>query len=168
MNWLILIALLFLIFIAFPILFIGAPFLPSFRKNKDIDFAAIFNLFKKEKIKTLIDLGSGDGRVIIEFAKNGFTANGIELNPLLVWWSKRKIKKSGLDKIAKVKLGNFWKTNLKNYDAVFIFQFKTANKILSKKFKEELKDGAIIISAGFPLEDFKLLSKINPFFIYKK
>ena len=31
-----------------------------------------------------VDLGSGDGRVVIEFAKKGIQAHGYEINPLLV------------------------------------------------------------------------------------
>jgi len=36
----------------------------------------------------IIDLGSGDGRIVIESAKHGLPAEGIELNPWLVLYSR--------------------------------------------------------------------------------
>nr|XP_039268236.1 ATP synthase subunit C lysine N-methyltransferase-like isoform X2 [Styela clava] len=36
----------------------------------------------------LADIGSGDGRIVLEAARNGFTASGYELNPWLVFYSK--------------------------------------------------------------------------------
>lgn len=153
---------------AIPLLFMGAPFLPSFRKKEDINFESVFNLLRENGVKKIIDFGSGDGRVVMSFAEAGFKSYGVELNPLLVWWSRKKIKKAGLENKVKIKQGNFWKTDLKNFNAVFIFQFKTANKLLSEKFKKELKDGAIIISVGFSLSDFEFIKKVNSFFVYKK
>jgi hypothetical protein len=39
-------------------------------------------------IRRVADLGSGDGRIVIALAKEGFHATGYELNPWLVWWSR--------------------------------------------------------------------------------
>ena len=36
------------------------------------------------KGKRMVDIGSGDGRIVIEFARNGAKAEGYEINPLLV------------------------------------------------------------------------------------
>ncbi|XP_062939007.1 ATP synthase subunit C lysine N-methyltransferase-like [Cynocephalus volans] len=36
----------------------------------------------------LVDIGSGDGCIVIVAAKEGFTAVGYELNPWLVWYSR--------------------------------------------------------------------------------
>ncbi|MFA5173542.1 MAG: class I SAM-dependent methyltransferase [Candidatus Paceibacterota bacterium] len=168
MDWLIFLFSAFFLLMAIPLLFMGAPFLPSFRKKEDIDFKAIFNLLRENGVKKIIDLGSGDGRIVLAFAEAGFESYGVELNPLLVWWSRKKIKKFRMENKAKIKWGNFWKTDLKDFDAVFIFQFKTANKLLSEKFKKELKENSLIISVGFSLSDFKFIKKISSFFIYKK
>lgn len=113
-----------------------------------------------------MDLGSGDGRVVIDFAEAGFESYGVEINPLLVLWSKLKIKKLGL-KNAKIKWGNIWQTDLSGFDSVFIFQYKTANKMLAKKFKKELKNGSIVISTGFPLEGIELMQKDGHFLVYR-
>lgn len=146
--------------------------MPSYRKRVShahlstiIDFlksnpdASISN----QGIRKFIDLGSGDGRVVIEFARAGFKSYGIELNPLLVLWSRWKIKNLGLNN-AKIIWGNFWKINFSDFDIFYIFHFQTANNLLAKKFN----NNAVIISFGFVLPGFKLIKKEGVFFVYKK
>ncbi len=40
--------------------------------------------------KKLFDFGSGDGRLVIEAAKRGYDARGVEINPYLYYLSKFK------------------------------------------------------------------------------
>ena len=44
-----------------------------------------------------VDLGSGDGRVVIALALRGAEAHGFEVNPILVAVSRRKIREQGLE-----------------------------------------------------------------------
>jgi len=57
---------------------------------------------------TLIDLGSGDGRILIAAACLGAKAVGYEINPFLVWKSRRLIRQARLEKLAKVYWKSFW------------------------------------------------------------
>jgi SAM-dependent methyltransferase len=164
------------IFLILPIFFIGAPFMPSFRKKTGYKhLLTIINFLKTDanlngygqKSRKFIDLGSGDGRVVIEFAKQGFESYGIELNPFLVLWSRWKIKRLGL-KNAKIMWGNFWKINFSDFDVFYIFHFQIANNLLSKKLKQELKKNSVIISFGFILPGFQLIKKEGGFLAYKK
>jgi len=165
MNFYEIIIGLVVLIVALPVFFLGAPFLPSYRRVNKINFQNLFELLRELGVKKFIDLGSGDGRVVKDFAKAGFESYGIEINPLLVWWSVLKIKRCGLN--AKIKWGNFWQTDLSNFDAIFIFQCESTNKILVRKFKKELKSGAVIISACFPLKGLKCIKKEGSFLIYK-
>ena len=69
--------------------FLGAPFWSTNKKTlkKMIEFSKVK---KEEKVA---DLGSGNGKIVIEFAKRGIESHGFEINPFLVWISRRKIKK---------------------------------------------------------------------------
>ena len=162
----------FIIFIFFilPIFFIGAPFMPSYRKKVSQNHLSnIINFIKSDfnnsdrNIKKFIDLGSGDGRVVIKFAQAGLESYGVELNPFLVWWSRWKIKNLGL-KNAKIIWGDFWKINFSDFDIFYIFHFQMVNNLLTKKFN----DNAVIISFGFVLPGFELIKKGGIFLIYKK
>ncbi|MDP3764561.1 MAG: class I SAM-dependent methyltransferase [bacterium] len=150
-----------------PLLFTGAPFMPSYRKNRKNVLEDLFEIAKKENAKKIVDIGSGDGRVVIEFAKQGFESYGIEFNPLLVWYSRYKIKRAGL-KNAHIIRGDFWKTDLSQYDLVYLFQLNYVNALLGDKFKKELKTGAIIASAGFPMFNFDLIGQKEIFWVYRK
>ena len=137
------ILLLGTLFMCLPILF-GAPFEPS--RMKRIKLMLKFSSPKKgDKVA---ELGSGNGKVAIEFAKINprIKVDGYEINPLLVLYSRRRIKKLGLEKQIKIYWKNFWKVNLSEYDIVSVFQIIFIMPKLEKKLKAELKKGAKVIS----------------------
>ena len=63
----------------------GAPFVPSRRKELEIIFKKLYRLSKND---LLVDLGSGDGKVLKAASDFGARALGIELNQFLVLFSK--------------------------------------------------------------------------------
>ncbi|XP_624435.2 protein N-lysine methyltransferase FAM173B [Apis mellifera] len=100
---------------------------------------------------SLIDLGSGDGRIVFATAKAGFKAYGIELNLWLVWYSKLKalITRSSLQ-TTFIKQ-NLWKHNLKRYNNIVLFGVDQMMKDIETKFIKELQEDCIIIACRFPL-----------------
>ena len=68
-----------------------------------------------------VDLGSGDGRLVIALAKAGAKAYGFEVNPFLMKRANKKIKQEGLDSNAFVYLKNLWKQDLSDFDIVTIY-----------------------------------------------
>lgn len=156
----------FFVFMGLSLFFYGAPFLPSYRQSKRAILKPLFEIAKSAPGRRFVDLGSGDGRVVAEFAKQGFEAAGVELNPFLVWWSRMVLKKSNL-KNARILRGDIFKTDLNDFDVVYLFQFTTTNALLENKLKKELKPGAIVISAQFPFHNLNLLKKEGVFWVYK-
>jgi precorrin-6B methylase 2 len=116
----------------------------------------------------MADLGSGDGRVVIAFAKAGVSATGFEINPLLVWISRMKIKKAGVSDRAHINTTNFWSQNLGEYDCVTIFGIDFVMDRLSEKLKRELRPGAIVISNAFRLRKLNQISQIGSLIVYQK
>ncbi|XP_011641807.1 protein FAM173B [Pogonomyrmex barbatus] len=70
---------------------------------------------------SLIDLGSGDGRIVLAAAKRGFKAHGIELNTWLVLYSKFQALINGLSKNTMFLKQDLWKCHLGKYDNIVIF-----------------------------------------------
>lgn len=99
---LLIVAILVLIF-GFVVVF-GAPYVPSLRKEVRGAFVELYPLTKQD---TVVDLGSGDGSVLLEASKREAVCIGIELNPLLVLISRLRIGKYG-----HVMLGNMWALEL--------------------------------------------------------
>ena len=126
----------------FPFLCWGALYVPSKdeRIKKMIEF---LDIKKREKA---LDIGAGDGRVVVALAKAGAKAEGFEINPLLVKKAQKNIKKAGLEGKAFVYLKKFWKEDFSEYDVVTLYGIGYIMKGLEKKLKKELKQGARVAS----------------------
>ncbi|MEN7982440.1 MAG: methyltransferase domain-containing protein [Nanoarchaeota archaeon] len=142
-------------------LFFGAPY-EGTGKKKIEDIIELANVKKEDKI---VDLGSGDGRIVIAFGKLGIEAHGFEINPLLVLVSKYKIKKMKLNNVF-IHWKSFWKENLEKYDVIILFQYKTLMKKIEDKLKKELKFSRII-SYHWKFPNFTISKKIGDIYLYK-
>lgn len=134
-----------------PAFHFGAIYINSPRQTVE-RMIAIADIAKGERI---IDLGSGDGRVVIAASKKGAQATGIEIYEDLVIKSNKKIKALNLYKHAHVIKGNFWKHDLSGYDVVFIYGINYIMGRFEKKLQRELKPGSRVISAYFQFPHWK-------------
>ncbi len=144
--------------------FFGAPFAvttPS-KVKKMIKLAEIKS---GEKV---VDLGSGDGRIVMALARAGALAYGYEINPFLAGLARRKIKKAGLQARAEIRQKSYWRDNMGNFDKVVLFGVPYMMSRLEKKLKHELKPGAIVVSNKFKFSDWQPLKQEDNIFIYKK
>lgn len=69
----------------------------------------------------LLDIGSGDGRIVIESAKQGHTSHGVELNPWLVYYSRLNAYRMGVWNKTKFYRKNLWNFNVSGYNNIVIF-----------------------------------------------
>lgn len=127
----------------------GAPFLPTHSPQVLI----AFDLIALKKGQTLLELGSGDGRVLREAAKRGINAVGYELNPLLVVYSK--IITWRYRKQVTIIWGNFWHKKLPQSDAIFVFLLKTYMSRLDAKITSEAKKPQKLVSYAFTIDGKK-------------
>lgn len=93
----------------------GAPYLPTL----GVQAEAAIELLALQPGQTLLELGSGDGKVLITAAKAGLNVVGIELNPFLVvvsWLRTRRYRKQ-----VRIIWGDFWRVKWPPCDGVFSF-----------------------------------------------
>ena len=69
----------------------------------------------------LVDIGSGDGRIVHLAAEKGYQAHGIELNLWLVLYSRFRAFRLGLRSTATFSRQDLWKSNFASYDNIVIF-----------------------------------------------
>ena len=101
-----------------------------------------------------VDLGSGDGAVLIEAAKRGLKCYGYELNPLVWLVSKARTYKFGSQ--VTIYCRNFWKIRLpQNTKGVFVFLLDKYMAKLDNKFIKELPEGSLLVSYTFQIPDKK-------------
>jgi len=117
----------------------------------------VSNVFKalQGRAGHFIDLGSGDGRIVLEGARRGFKAVGVELNPWLVIYSKFQALRLGLSSTASFYRKDIWKTSLQPYETVVIFGVDTMMEQLEEKCRKELKPSAEIVACRFPFPNLE-------------
>ena len=111
------------------------------------------------------DIGSGDGRIVIALARAGAVAHGYEINPLLVWWSRVKIRRAGLDGRAYIHRKNLWHTDFSSFDAVTVFGVFHIMRRLETKLRRELKPGARAVSIGFEFPTWPAAEKYDGIYV---
>ena len=100
---------------------------------------------------SLIDLGSGDGRIVIEAAKRGANAVGIEIDPVLVERSRALAKRDGVEARARFIAQDLFDTDFSRADVVTMYLLPDVNAKLSPKLFALLRPGARIVSHDYDL-----------------
>ncbi len=160
------ISLSVIIFVLY-ITFIGDIFGAPFTRSSQTEIQTMLDLAQIKKGETIIDLGSGDGTILIEAAKRGAKAIGIELNPFLVWYSRLKVRLLGYHDKVSIKLGDFKKFSLKDADVVFIYLLPKTITNLQEKLSKELKFDARVISNGTIPKGWKIVKEKNYIYLYQ-
>ncbi len=102
----------------------------------------------------VIDLGSGDGRLVITAAKRGARALGVEYNPDLVEFSKRNASKEGVTDKAQFIQADLFETDLSRATVITMFLLPDINLRLRPKILN-LKPGTRIVSNTFDMEEWQ-------------
>ncbi|GAA6108474.1 ATP synthase subunit C lysine N-methyltransferase [Tachysurus ichikawai] len=99
---------------------------------------------------TLVDIGSGDGRIVIAAAREGFRSVGFELNPWLVWYSRYKAWRQGVHRHTSFYISDLWKVSFSQYSNVVIFGVPQMMEQLETKLQRELQSSARVVACRFP------------------
>lgn len=152
-------AIILCLLFSFVVLF-GAPYLPTLKPQID----SAFDLLDLKSGQTILELGSGDGRVLRAAAQRGLNAVGYELNPLLVlvslavtWRYRNQVK---------IVWGNFWTKQWPPSDGIFVFlldryMVKLDNKITSSKHRPKK-----LVSFAFKIPGKKPTKTRNALYLY--
>jgi predicted RNA methylase len=105
---------------------------------------------------TVYDLGSGDGRIVIEAAKRyGARGVGVEIQPGLVRGSRQAAAEAGVaDKVSFVE-ADFFTVDLSPATVVVLYLWPTVNDRLQPKLLKELKPGARVVSYTFGMSEWE-------------
>lgn len=102
----------------------------------------------------LIDLGSGDGRLVITAAKRGLTAKGIEYNPEMVALARRSAVDAEVADRATFEEADLFNTDLSKADVITLFLLPSINEKLRPSILE-LAPGTRIVSNTFDMGDWR-------------
>lgn len=102
----------------------------------------------------LIDLGSGDGRIVLEAARLGATAEGVEIDAELVERARRRAELESLQPRARFSRGDLFQATFRDVDVVTLYLLTSVNQRLRPKLLTELRPGARVVSHAFDMGDW--------------
>jgi SAM-dependent methyltransferase len=118
--------------------------------------ALVDNMLDMAKVTSqdyVIDLGSGDGRLVITAAKRGARALGIEYNPDMVALSKRNATKEGVSDRAQFIKADLYESDFSQATVITMFLLPEINLKLRPRILG-LKPGTRIVSNSFDMSDW--------------
>ncbi len=142
----------------------GAVYFPTSNEHADL----VMKLADLRPGQKIADLGSGDGRMVIAFAKTGAEAVGYEVNPWLVWKSNKTIRAAGLSRKAHVFWKSYWREDLSGFDAVYVYGITFIMPRLGKKLRKELRPGARVIANIFEFPDWQADRIEDRIYVYRR
>ncbi len=158
---------LFAVFIIFLCLsFVtGGPFVPTKKSTAQ----RMVSLAQIRTGMTVVDLGSGDGRILRLAAGLGAHAIGYEMNPVLVLYSRfLSLFHKNNTKIL-VRWQNLWTANLRPADRVFVYLLPVNMDKLKEKLLRELRPGSLVVTNSFLFSRWKPLKsdQLHHVYVYK-
>jgi cyclopropane fatty-acyl-phospholipid synthase-like methyltransferase len=108
-----------------------------------------------KKGDVLYDMGSGDGRIVIEAAKKyGVRGVGIDLNPELVAKARDSAAKEGVSHLVEFRAQDGLTVDISEATVVTLYMFKWFNNALRPKL-QKLKTGSRVVAHDFDIDDWK-------------
>ena len=130
----------------------GGPYVPTPQVVVD----AMLDLAKVGPRDFVVDLGSGDGRIVLtaaqRYSARGF---GVDIDPELVQLSNDEAKKRGMGERVSFRQQDVMQAKIDEATVVTLYLLPGMMQQLQAKFTKELKPGTRIVSHDFPFGDWK-------------
>lgn len=108
----------------------------------------------------VIDLGSGDGRIVIAAARRGAAGHGIDLDPRRIAEARTNAAKAGVDDRIMFMEENIFDTDYSNASVITMYLLPTVNEKLRPRLLEKLEPGTRVVSHSFDMDGWKADKKV--------
>jgi SAM-dependent methyltransferase len=142
------------------VLLFGAPYLPTLTPQT----RAALALAGLKPGNTLLELGCGDGKVVVAAAKQGYHVVGYELNPILAaiaWLRTRRYRQQ-----VTIIWGDFWRQPWPEAQAIFVFLLPKYMKKLDTKVMQYKHKPVKVISFAFQIPDKQAIAEKSGVYLY--
>jgi cyclopropane fatty-acyl-phospholipid synthase-like methyltransferase len=135
---------------------LAVPYVPT--PNQVVD--GMLDLAKVTKSDTVIDLGCGDGRIVITAAqKYGARGIGVDLNPERIVEAEANAKSAKVEGLVRFIEQDLFEADLREATVVTLYLLPSVNAKLKPRLLEQLKPGTRIVSHSFDMPDWKAVEK---------
>jgi cyclopropane fatty-acyl-phospholipid synthase-like methyltransferase len=105
----------------------------------------------------VVDLGSGDGRLVIAAAtRHGARGLGVEIDASLIGIAQRNAASEGVTDRVTFREQDLFDTDLRDATVVTIYLLPSIMDRVAKKLRAELKAGARVVTHDFPLPGWRV------------
>ena len=112
----------------------------------------ILRLAEPKAGEYLVDLGSGDGRIVIEAARRfGTRGLGVEIDPALVARARENARRAGVESLARFEAQDLFDTDLRGVDIVTMYLLPEVNLKVMPRLLQDLKPGARVVSHDYDM-----------------
>jgi len=131
---------------------LDVPYVPS----HDNVLRAMFEMAKPTQDDFLIDLGSGDGRIVITAARRfGTRGFGVDLNEGLVHVARGRAERAGVATLAKFEVRDLFKTDIRPATILTMYLLPEVVQELRGRLLAELQPGTRVVSHDYHLGDWR-------------
>jgi predicted RNA methylase len=147
-------------------IFWGAPFIPA-------SWGTARKMLALADVKpgqTVVDLGAGDGRLVILAARAfGAKAIGVEIDPTRWLIANIRIWQLRLRGKAAVRWGDLWKFDPTGADVVILYLTQGTNRRLQDRLLKTLSNGARVVTIAYSMSGWTptILDDQNGIFVYE-
>lgn len=103
----------------------------------------------------VLDLGCGDGRVVIAAAREcGARGTGIDIEPYWVEESKRNAAAAGVASRVEFSVQDATRCAVSNASVVFLYLVPWSMQLMAPRLRAQLLPGTRVVSLSFPIPDW--------------
>lgn len=103
----------------------------------------------------VIDLGSGDGRIVIAAAKRGAYGHGIDIDPKRIKEARENARKAEVEGKVLFVQEDIFKTDFSRANVITMYLLNSVNLQLRSSLLTRLKPGTRVVSHDFDMNDWK-------------
>jgi SAM-dependent methyltransferase len=107
------------------------------------------------KDDVVMDLGCGDGRIVIAAAQRGARGIGIDLDPQRILEANANARAAGVESLVRFVEGDIFDADISGATVVFLYLLPEINLELRPKLLRELKPGTRVVSHNFDMGDWE-------------
>ena len=123
---------------------------------------AMLTLANVKKDDHVIDLGCGDGRIVVAAAADfGARGTGYDLNPERIKEARENAAKAGVNDRTRFVEKNLFEADIKDATVVTLYLLPGVNEKLKPRLLAELKPGTRVVSHRFSMPDWEPVKTIE-------
>ncbi|MFP4620477.1 MAG: class I SAM-dependent methyltransferase [Bacteroidales bacterium] len=103
----------------------------------------------------VIDMGSGDGRIVIAAAQRGACGHGVDLDPDRIREARSNASSSNVSNKVMFVMEDIFETDFSKANVITMYLLNSVNRKLRPQLLDELEPGTRIVSHDFDMGDWK-------------